>query len=66
MTETNSYVLDVAYTKDGFVRLLDRRPISGDFAVRLPSGRVHTFPTRAEAEASPHWPREPGEVGVET
>ena len=36
--------------------LLDRRPISGDYAVRLPSGMCHSFDTETEARASQYWP----------
>ena len=49
------YVVEVKRTQDGIYRLLNREPIGKGFAVRLPSGMVHEFPTEEAARASRYW-----------
>lgn len=52
------YVIDTCSgpTPGTAVRLLDRRPISGDFVIQLASGMCHAFATEEEARASQYWP----------
>ena len=55
--EPNSYVIAIHRKANGDTyRLLDRRPINGTWAVRLPSGMCHAFDSEHEARASQYWP----------
>ena len=54
----SSYVIAISRSATGEeTLLLDRRPISDDYAVRLPSGMCHSFDTETEARASQYWPQ---------
>ena len=57
-SEPNLYVIDLSTdpVSGDTVRLLDRRPIGGDFAIRLASGMCHSFDTEQGARASQYWP----------
>ena len=52
------YAVETRRGPGGRYRILDRTPINGTFAIRLPSGLCHAFDTLDEARASQYWPFE--------